>query len=772
MMNFNKLKNQKLGQIGIFIVLAVILLVLVVFLIFSSNSKKLSLIEGSNSDIDNLQGELLPLKISIDTCLETQLKTGLVIAGLRGGLIYQNNERYVSSNGIDNYDLNLLNNFNLNQNYLSQNLIHSQYDVFMPRFNSDLKILVSGANKTIYSHSITEDFKRFILSDLSYCLNFEDLKQEYEITQNIFFGNLVEFDAADKILTSTPFDANIGDTVSVVLDGTIYYGEVLFANPGDDIISLFDDIPTFSETIFRDIVIINLNNSVELDIVFEDDKVSTKLKYPIILEKDNKKVYFKETKVSVKTRFKKLLELGNYLLSQKISNRTLNYETSDSLESVLKLNPFFMDLNDTELDFQISVSNNEIGYKLKTISIIDNRYKLFSNPFVLNLGYENSAPTLTLTNLGTESYGNLSIYDIETGYFGTNVNKFSKLNLRDFLKDKQLLDNYESYFIKQDISNSQYEFNLSNEGILEFIASEDGVYNFEIEVTDRESISIYQFTFDVGIETSYVEPDLSRYAVLFLDGYSVGDTNLVFTKQLGIYDGKIEVTNPLTKMSMNIQDFVREDLEEDVHRVYPDVYYSLDIKGTFPSEDLEVTERGMLHAAVIPNPVADLFVESNQLQYRLLNSRSIPKTQVYLSSILSMGTGITIVSKNVNIYSRSYYKFRLSHEYDPGSIVTTEFEYFNQFPPVFNNPDDRTFNPINLTALQASGTGRVTISTGYGSDGDYDTISRVITTRRFPGGHFGTTYFIPNRKDTYKFDVYLTDGELKSSVKTLTYTFY
>ena len=121
MINYTKLKNKNSGQIGIFVVLAIILIILFIFLISMKSSDQIDDIEQSNSEIENYQGELFPFKTSIDNCLETQLKNGLIIAGLRGGLIYQDGEKYIQSNGVDTYDVNFLRNFNLNLNYLQKN---------------------------------------------------------------------------------------------------------------------------------------------------------------------------------------------------------------------------------------------------------------------------------------------------------------------------------------------------------------------------------------------------------------------------------------------------------------------------------------------------------------------------------------------------------------------------------------------------------------------------------------------------------------------------
>ena len=766
MINYNKLKNQRYGQIGIFVVIAIIIIIALVFIISMSNSKKLENIDNSNTNINNGQGELFPLKTSIDTCLETQLKTGLVIAGLRGGLIYSDDEKYVFSNGINNYNQDLLTNFNLNQNYLSQNLIHSQYDVFMPQYKTPLEITIDGVNKTIYSHSIEEDFKRFILSNLHTCLDFKDLENDYLITQNIFFGTLVGFDAPTKTLKATPFDAELDDKVSFTIDGKIYYGSVIPNPTGDDVLAQLNENPFTSQTRFEDIVVINLNNSVELDVIFEDDKVSTKLTYPIILEQNNKKVYFKDTIISVQNRMKKIMELGNFLMSQKIFDRDLDYQSEISLVDVLTLNPFYKDLDDTELDFQISVANDELDFKLKTISIIDNRYKLFSNPYVVNFGYENSAPKLDL-EIGT--YDFLNLINPNNGYFTTAINQRSSIDLREFLSDNQLFDNYESFFVEQLISNNQYRFDLDRDGLLDFRAYEEGIYTFDIEITDGEAINIYSFTFDAGLSDGFESLDLSLYKLLFVDSYTTGQTNLQYTDQLESYSGTLQETPSLISVMLNSRNL------RDVGNPLPPYFNSLQIEGSFTNDDYEILDLGGDFAAKIPNQAANLFTLSDNMQYGLMANRAIPKTIDVIKSSGPSGMTVSIDrhqgSEGLN--TRKHYTINLQYDYiisgsSVVSTVKTKFDYHN-YPPVLSDTSTVSVGPYNMTNKTPP---RMFAYAGpSGTDEDFDSLRwlSASTDSRFSISSSGYARFYPTSPGTYNFQVLQTDGGLNSSKKTISF---
>jgi hypothetical protein len=772
MVNYNKLKQTKLGQIGIFVILAIIIILVLVFIISTS---KLDNIDNSNTNLKNSGGDLFPLKISIDTCLETQLKTAILIAGLRGGLIYSDGERYVSSNGVNKYDPNILTNFQLNPNYLSRNLIHSQYDAILPRYNNTVNISINGEEKRIYSHSIEEDFKRFILSNLQNCLNFEELKNDYNITQNIFFGNLIRFDTTAQTLEATPFDAEIGDKISFTLDNTIYAGTVKEATMGENVIIEFSGIPFTSQTKFEDVLIINLNNSVELELIFENDNIAAKLIYPITLEQNNNKVYFKETRISVQNRMKRLMELGNYLLNEKIYNRSLDYSNQTDLQKVLNLNRFYGDSDTSDLDFEISVANNELDYKLKTISIIDNRSKLFSNPFVMNFGYENSAPKLFL-KIGP--YGNLTLLNAFTGYFTTQINKHSRINLREefSLSDNQFLDNFGSYFIEQSITNTQYKFILSSEGILDFEAYQNGLYSFDIQITDGETTSIYQFTIDAGLGelgTGSGVFDSSRYELIYLLNYEVGTTDLKFIKHNIIYDGLLKLTSPIINLVLNTRESKTEESDTTL-----DYYDKIKINGSFSNDtytDFEILKTGEKFAAKIPSVVVNLFTYSDWLMYHFLLNKSKPKTKIFINSdINEKSPSITIditINHIINNATEKHFIIKLEHTYNTNSnagadsIVKTEFPYYNKAPILSDESDIGVFT-YNMTLDP-----QFVISPSSGTDPDRDALYWNITKISSPSVEISIGpngfLFTPSKDGTYKFKVFQTDGELYTKKRFL-----
>jgi hypothetical protein len=637
----------------------------------------------------------------------------------------------------------------------------------MPQYDKNLEIKIEGVDKTIYSHSIEEDFKRFILSNLHTCLNFEDLQEEYIITQNIFFGTLVGFDSTRRLLESTPFDAKLGDIISFTIDGKIYFGSVIPRNPGENVFAQLTENPFTSQTRFEDIIVINLNNSVELDVIFEDDKVSTKLTYPIILEQNNKKVYFKDTIINVQNRMKKIMELGNFLMSEKVFDRDLDYESEISLAEVLNFNPFYKDLDSTELDFQISVANDELDFKLKTISIIDNRYKLFSNPYVVNFGYENSAPVLKL-ELG--SYDHLNLINPNSGYFTTVIDERSSINLRDFLTDNQLFDNFDSYFVEQLISNNQYRFDLDRDGLLDFRAYEEGTYSFEIQVTDGEAINIYSFTFDAGLPGEFNSLDLSKYTLVELDSYTTGQTNTQFTNYIGVYSGTIQETPSLISMVLDSKNLWVNEVQ------IPHYFSNLQVEGSFTNNDYLVKDFGAEYYGLIPNQAASLFIGSDTLQYRLLDNRAIPKTIDVIKSYGPTGMEVSIDKHRGSEGSNAakHYTINLKYMYYMDGVITpslvkTKFDYYN-YPPVLLDTDTADGGEYNIYNKTPPHPYMGAYLGPLGTDLDFDDL-RWVTDSTNPNYYVSgnSARFRPTSVGTFNFYAHQTDGGLNSSKKLVTF---
>lgn len=490
-------KNFKKGQIGVFIVIGAILLILLIFMITSSNDQKLTDMKNADGGLGSNPGDIFPLKETIDSCLESNLKKAIVISGLRGGFIYNGGEQYISSNGVKKYDNRFLLNQNLDITYLSNTLLHSRYDIFMPKFNDSLKIIFGTKVETIYTHSVEDDFKRFILTELGPCLDFEKIVGENNnLTADNFFGEILGYDSDRRFLKTTKFDAKLNDIITFEVDGTAYYGRVQTISEDSmiSIISSNDFVSLTSQSQIQNKVVINLNSSVELDINFEDKSVSAILIYPMVLTRGDKKTYFKETEVFAHIRYKKMFELGKYLLSQKQFDRTLNYGIAEDLKRALENNVYYRSIDQSEIGFYLTTIMDDEAYKLKSLSIIDKGSKISSNPFVFNIGYENSAPKLNI-NTGSSS---IDIDDFNIEYL-LGVGDVIDLPLKTYISDRQVFDNIYGYFIPVDERDNQAIFEVDMDGNLHFEGLEKGINRYEVEVTDGETTNRYFFKFTVGI---------------------------------------------------------------------------------------------------------------------------------------------------------------------------------------------------------------------------------------------------------------------------------
>jgi len=518
-----KMKKMKKGQVGIFIVLSIILLSVFVFLITTSTDEKVSVLKEDKEDSQNTKDFSFPLKDSIDLCLSQELKKATIVAGLRGFLIYDEGENYAPSNGVYEYDINFLNNLGLNRNYLSSTIIHSQFGVFMPDFDQIVTMsFEDGTNKIIYNHTIEEDFERHILFGLGDCLKFEDLNDEgYTLDAENFGGKIVNFDSGSGILTISDMDGEVGDRVNFDFEGKLYYGTITQVE--EDLI--YADVNLnevfIATTYLEGTDVINLNADINVSVSFEDESISAKLKYPMLVEKASKKIYFDETEIFVEARFKKMKELAARLLREKSTNRLLDLSNATQINEIISKIKYFQGTNKRDLDFIVTVVESTLDYKLYTYSIIDHDSKIFDAPLVFNFGYENHAPQIDLSSVGTVA----SQYAIE--YKNMPLNVLHSYPLAEVTSDREVLDNYISYFLNTAYVGPGIEYRIGNDGVLYFMATVDKKVSFEISVTDGETINTYPVNLIMGLPSN---------ADMFVDLRYSGTDTKAYTKSEDTYN--------------------------------------------------------------------------------------------------------------------------------------------------------------------------------------------------------------------------------------------
>jgi len=204
------------SQISIFILTIIIVIFLFIFL-FSSNfeNKKTDLKKSKTQILSETNNKLFPLKDNVDYCLKRQVKKALIISGMHGGFIYDKGEYYSPSVILqDTYHKKLVTNLDLNWNNLIEKvLIQSDYSVYVPNINN---------NGTIYTHTIKEDYEKFILDEFLKCINLDKYKSAgYKIIQEEYVGNIKKT-IGPKKAEINKIIGKVNDKVRIVINGVEY----------------------------------------------------------------------------------------------------------------------------------------------------------------------------------------------------------------------------------------------------------------------------------------------------------------------------------------------------------------------------------------------------------------------------------------------------------------------------------------------------------------------------------------------------------------------
>lgn len=483
--------NSK-GQISVFIVMSIIILILFIFMIFYSFTKDK---EPLNQDYKNHEAEIQVIKEKIDFCLQRELRRALIISGVRGGFIYDGGEYYSPSSIPSNtYNSEFISNMDLNWNYLQFNtLVHSQSDVFSPLIDSHLSINESGVITEIYSHSIKEDFEKFILDEFIKCdglKNLEDLG--YSLSYDVYSNNVEFYNPSSKTFIVKNFDAKIGDKVRISTPNLNLEGIVL---------SNFDDSVVvkglFTENLNLDydlssVWISNENSNISVEVIFEDDKVSANLNFPVVFSSNENEFLFDNSFVTVPVRFSKLIDLSKHLLRSKYLDKEIDYFNESELKRILQKHTYVKNGGLGNTRFEITVVNETDDYKQYVYSFIDYDNKILGNPYVFSFGYVNKAPEIDPNRLA-----NLDITE-EGVLFIVSKNQRIELDLKTLTSDEQVIDNDFSYYLADSYDGFDATYSLTENGLLTFLGKQEKKFSFDIGVTDREATRIMPFVFLVG----------------------------------------------------------------------------------------------------------------------------------------------------------------------------------------------------------------------------------------------------------------------------------
>lgn len=477
-----KYLSNKRSQITIFIILGLIVLFLLLFLISTSFSQKEDDVLKTKENLIDPDLKIIPLKENVDYCLERELRRTLMIAGIRGGFIYDRGEYYFPTGFVKEYGQELLSNMEINLNAM-KTLVHFHEDIYTPGLNY---------TTALYSHTIENDFEEFMLEEFMDCISLDDYEdQGYEIIYEDYQGEIQFLN--NDLMKVDDMDAEIGDKVRITLSNYHYFGDVVAFDDQNFTVVQFPPDTFKGVTIpqeFDEIPVVNFNNSVSLDVIFKEEEVAVDLFFPIKIKKDGDITSYQNAYNSVNVRFVKLLELSNSLLVEKKLNRQYDFFSKTDLNKAL-INPYLKNTDLENLDFKKTVYNDTDENKKFIYEFVDHDSKIYGKPFIFRFGYENNAPEIDLTKLG-------STYISDDIMVLTSVNNRVTLSLLDATHDSEGVDPIKRHFIEYTYNGPDAYFRVSPQGTVEFEAYQQKRYNFEITTTDHEAKRTRTYQFIAG----------------------------------------------------------------------------------------------------------------------------------------------------------------------------------------------------------------------------------------------------------------------------------
>lgn len=492
---------QKTAQITIFMILAVMIILLIVFLISGNNDSKKGEIVKQNeiSSTQNQHSTLMPVKDQINYCFKRQIKKALIIAGLKGGLIYDENLYSIQNvaTQFHLYNNSLMENLGLiNSNFFSTILIYSQ-------FNNSNYILV--LNQSNLQKRIKKQFENYVFENFLNCFEKEVIEKNNlkiinnKFSQNVLSSDFVNGGSYNMIKTNVNMDMALGDNIKLIINSNeTFQGNVtLIENNKSTIVFPLNSFYNYiTKSSLQNVTIYNLNSTTKVDIDFAGDEVIGNLFFPIIIlnKNTNEKIKYSSTKISIDSRFKELSTsfITNFL-NKKASNRSLDMNNLSDLNTMID---FINDKTKTKFtNYSITkkIIDNSFERKLFYYGFVDYDNKIFGKPYIFYFGYENNAPKFNSTI--ESEFGN----DKMVKYVSDSV--VNKINLRDFMTDYQRYDRYGIFFKGYEITKLSTipGFKLYSNGTVVFDPVGKGIYSYTITTTDLEASRDLNLVFISGI---------------------------------------------------------------------------------------------------------------------------------------------------------------------------------------------------------------------------------------------------------------------------------
>lgn len=464
-----------------------------IFLFSRDTQQKQDTIEISKTQITSENNDkLITLKGKIDYCLDKQLKRAVIIAGLKGGFIYDKGEYYFPGTIPTNtYSKKFISNLDLNWNNLqSQTLVHSQAQVYTPGIET---------TTSLYEHSIKEDIEKFISIEFLKCLEFENINDIYIINQSDYLGVLnPSIDYTNNLVKITDIDSKKNEQIEIVGVNQILIGIVQNTNKKEATVK-FDNLQilsTLSADQIQNLSAINLNQSLNINVEINQEDVTAEINFPVKIDNKEFQTLFEKSKVQVKVRLKSLIDISKILLNYKyFTEKSIDYMNETSLSKVINQSTYFKTTSYKDIELRKTIIMDQDEHKKYIYSIIDKDSRILGNPYVFNFGYENIAPIVHFDSINPN-------FDIDTQNniinFVTSKNYLIKYSLRDFTDEAQFWDHHTFKFREESYNGFDAKFSLDQYGNFSFIPYKEKLYSYDIYVTDEETTRKHTINFLTG----------------------------------------------------------------------------------------------------------------------------------------------------------------------------------------------------------------------------------------------------------------------------------
>lgn len=475
---------KKKGQISIFIIVMLLIIMLFVFLFSFQSDSKTNKIDageglagGETYNFENLQVEL-------NFCLTNSLEKAILLASLRGGLLYDGEgleERYLPGNYFGDYYDKVLNPYSIeNDEILYYTKVRTSGIINIPL--NDVTI-----DNTLIFPGYKSQFQDYMLNEVFSCVNFVEYQDAgYSIEKKLVSSRIKSL-ITSKSVELENIEGSDGDVLFMEYEDTLLEG-VLIINNGKYIGDFSTSIIDFTTLLdIQNYLVINKDLSIYIDISFEKESIRSTLYFPVVLKEKQVSVSSLELSSISNVRFKKLLSSGKKLIEQKILNRTLDYSDSNHINIALSSSISDVGISKTILD-------NQPNHKLFIYTIHDTNSEFLGVPLQFNIVYENFAPYLNFSLIPTLCLN----YTSDTCKIAMQPGQRLEDNFDSILIPYEQIDVDNSAFETLEVRDENVWFDINPLGKFSFNASVNGTFLYTIVLSDGEASNEYLLVFNVS----------------------------------------------------------------------------------------------------------------------------------------------------------------------------------------------------------------------------------------------------------------------------------